>query len=232
MDPLPETTEAVEEYGPFVPDGDLLQELQELSDRVLAIVPELVGMSLTLVDENITLTLAATSLDSLRIDAAQYLDGGPCVDAVHEDEVIATVLSPLAEDRWQLFSLASAAYGVASSLSLPLHDADRVVGGINLYGSTPDAFDGRHDEVGEALGARASQAVTNADLTFSTRDRARLAPQTLRDEQTVTLAVGLLARRAGIPADEARQRLRSSAVQAALTELEVARAVISVISSR
>jgi hypothetical protein len=48
-----------------------------------------------------------------------------------------------------------------------------VYGGINLYGSTPSAFHGRHDELAALYGGRAGGAVTKADLSFTTLARAR-----------------------------------------------------------
>ena len=48
--------------------------------------------------------------------------------------------SPMVEEEWRLFASASAAAGVRSTLSFPLLYQDEVVGGVNLYASTTDAF--------------------------------------------------------------------------------------------
>ena len=77
----------------------------------------------------------------------------------------------------------------------------RVVGGVNLYASTPDAFDGHHDEVAEACGAWAEGAVTNADLSFSSRIRASAAPERLRDRGVVDVATGFVAEHQDIDTD-------------------------------
>ena len=55
-------------------------------------------------------------------------------------------LDALDELQWLLFARTSAANGVADSLSLPLRQNGRVTGSVNLYASTPNAFDGHHDE--------------------------------------------------------------------------------------
>ena len=144
-----------------------------MGDSAARIIPECVGLSLTLYDEDLTFTLVASSLPLAELDAMQYLDGGPCVQAVHDKaHRLEAVEELLDEDRWALFAQASAAAGVASSLSLPVLEHGRVVGGINLYASSADAFTGSPQRPGLGAGPSAAGAVTNADLAFETRLRA------------------------------------------------------------
>ena len=84
-----------------------------MGDSAARIIPECVGLSLTLYDEDLTFTLVASSLPLAdAIDAMQYLDGGPCVQAVHDDaHRVEAVDELLDEDRWALFAQASAAGG-------------------------------------------------------------------------------------------------------------------------
>jgi hypothetical protein len=102
----------------------------------------------------------------------------------------------------------------------------RVVVGVNLYASTPDAFDGRHDELAEVCGALASGAVTNADLAFTTRFRAAEAPDRLRDQNTVDRAAGVLMSERSISADEAVHQIRRAAHRAGITDTDMARAIL------
>ena len=142
MEPLPPTVEAFEKLD-RVGFPDAAAVLQRLGRRALAEVPECVGLSLTLVEDGITLTLVSSSLDVAQIDAMQYLDGGPCVAAVDDGLTVETHdLGLLDEDRWSLFSRSSAAAGVQSTLSLSISDGRSVVGGINLYAGVPNAFEG------------------------------------------------------------------------------------------
>ena len=71
----------------------------------------------------------------------------------------------------------------------------QVTGGVNLYASTADAFDGLHQTLAAALGGSAETAITNADLGFSTLERARRAPTVLRDRARIDTAAGILAAR-------------------------------------
>lgn len=215
MEPIPETAEAVEQYGPFLyENGDLLEQLVVLGDQVTLRVPECVGLSVSLIEHDVTFTLIATTEVVASLDAVQYVDGGPCVQAIEEHHVVTFGDDPLQEEEWQVFAAATAAAGVASTLSLPIVREGRTVGGFNLYASTRHAFDGKHEPVAGILGAWAGGAITNADLSFGTREMARRAPALLRESTDLAIAIGLVLRSRGIGADQAEDLLRDSAVRA------------------
>jgi len=198
-------------------------------------VTELVGLSLAITKEQHTFTLAVTDSEMAALDAAQYLDGGPCVDVGedHEDDIHRfRVTDPLDEDRWQLFAAASSAHGVASTLSLPVYADGELVGGVNLYAAIPDAFIGREDEVASLVGASPTQAIANADLSFSTRLEAAAAPQILRDRAVIETAIGLVAADKGIDIEGARHQLLDAAARAGVLLAQVARVVVSVFNSQ
>jgi GAF domain-containing protein len=206
-------------------DTDLPASLLSMGERVATVVPECVGLSLSIIDEGLTLTLVASGSRVAGLDAVQYADDGPCLEALEVGESLDMKVGDLLDEgRWLLFAQASAAVGVASSLSMPVIVDGEVVGGINLYASTPDAFEGRHEEIAEALGAAAEGAVSNADLSFSTRLRAAEAPERFQAELDIDIAVGVIAARHGLSPTEAHQRLRHAAAQAGITEAKAARA--------
>src|SRR6476659_3120402 len=62
MEPLPPTVEAFEKLD-RVGFPDAAAVMQRLGRRALAEVPECVGLSLTLIEDGITLTLVSSSLD-------------------------------------------------------------------------------------------------------------------------------------------------------------------------
>ena len=200
-----------------------------LARRVQSHVPQLVGLSMAVLQHGLTFTLASSALDIAVIDAAQYLDGGPCVDAVHRGEAIAANPGdPLDEAQWQLFSQLASARGIRSTLSLPLYDDGQLWGGLNLYAATPDAFVGHHHDLAGLLGSPPGEIVTNADLSFSSRLAAAAAPQQLRDRAQIDTAVGILAAQRRTSIDEARVHLREAAAQAGVDEVEVARVILIV----
>lgn len=236
MDPIAATQEAVDEHGPFTYQGkDLLLRLAALAEEIQHRVPSCVGLSLSLAELDVTFTFVATEKRVAVLDAAQYVDGGPCVEAIQTDSVVAFTTDDGAggQDRWPLFSRASAASGVASTLSLPLATIRQgeAVGGFNLYADERAAFDGRHEELAQVLGAWAGGAVTDADLGFSTRDVAQRAPAILREATRIIVAKALLARVRGLDEDEAERRLKDAAVRAGVPLDAVVDTVIGVLGA-
>jgi GAF domain-containing protein len=227
VEPIPESKEAVEEFGPFTDDEDLLDELIKKGERVRAIVPSCVGLSLALKENGVSFTLVASAAEIATLDALQYLDGGPCVEAA-ENERAFRATDPLDERRWQLFAQGTAATGVASTLSLPILAEGAVAGTVNLYAAAEDAFTGRHEEVAAIFDAWAPGAVTNADLSFSTRQAAEQAPQRLRDDVRIEVAAGVIASRNGLDLETARAKLSAAARRAGLSVARMAEAVIDI----
>ena len=226
LDPTPETMEAIKELTKLG-DIEVAVTLLQMSDDVQRVVPECVGLSLSLLDDELTFTAVATEDLAADLDAIQYLDGGPCVTAADTGETVTFHGSDiLDEEKWALFAKAGAAAGVASTLSLPIVRNGRVNAGVNLYGSTPDAFDGRHQQVAAVCGAWAQGAVTNADLAFRSRLEAAKAPQRVRDQRAIRQAVGLLAEAQHLTFDIAIERLRAAAARAGISEGQAARVVI------
>jgi GAF domain-containing protein len=225
VEPTPKTIEALRELAR---QGEVALgiELHGMASRVRAIVPELVGLSLGVVEDEVTLTLVASAEQFAGLDAVQYLDGGPCVAAVDRSEPVdADVMGLLDEGRWQLYAQASAAVGVGSSLSLPVMDGGRVVGGVNLYASTPDGFVGHHEAVAEAVGSDAAFAVANADLSFWTRKLAMEAPGRVRERGEINIALGIISEAHGVNMTVARKRLRDAAARAGISEAQAARTI-------
>jgi hypothetical protein len=226
LEPIPPTRETLEK---LVAQGDTMlpATLLRMGRRAKEIVPECVGLSLALIDKGLTLTLAATGDAVAGLDAVQYVDGGPCILGAHENSTIDVAPDDLLdEDRWLLYAQASAAAGVRSSLTLPiLGAAGAVIGTVNLYADTPDAFDGHHDALADALHACAAKAITNADLSFSTRLAALEAPQRLSGQYEINIALGIIAESQGVDIATARERLQQAAARAGISERQAARAV-------
>ena len=245
MEPLPETERALDEFSTY--GVDLRSLLIEMGRRAEAIVPSLVGLSLGLVQEGVTLTLVSSTEPDSAVDAdgAQDAAGpsgaeadpavvprprdGRCDDP--RDDPDATGLDDppagdaLDERSWSAYARTTASDGVRTTLSLPVVKGSRVVGDVNLYATTLDAFVGHHQELGAALGASAEGAVTDADLAFRTRDDAATAPTATAELRDVDLALGMVAAHDGIDIDAARARLESLALRAGVSLVAAARLV-------
>ena len=231
MQPLPEVEQAAGRLSALTDGVELLHGLEVLSEAALSLVPSLVGVSLTVVVDGEPFTVTATSQEIATLDAAQYLAGGPCLDAAGTDRH-RSVEDVLDEDRWQLYAHAAAAQGVRSSLSLPLGGAGGTTpGAINLYAGDVDAFRGKEHLLSEAFQTPADQFVANADLGFTTRDAARGLPRQLEVRDAVDRAVGVLCGTFGWSSREARERLGDAAGRADVPLDRVAELVIALASA-
>ena len=226
MEPIPETHEALEElerYG----DVELRGDLQRLTEQAKQRVPGLVGVSLSLVAEDLVLTYVASDVDVAALDAVQYTDDGPCLEAIRQEAVIETDTEALIDEgRWQLFAQASAAAGIRSSLSMPFRRQGVVTGGVNLYGGAGDTFEGHTQELAELFGAWARGAVTNADLSFATRLEAVKSPQKLRGQAYLDQAIGFLVAARGLEPRAAEASIQAAAARAGVAVHVLARALV------
>jgi GAF domain len=229
MEPIPETRETLRRLS-FDTDVDLEATLARQGAQVLEIVPDCVGISITYIDEGLTFTLVAAPEEIAVLDAIQYLHGGPCVEAATSgNRMDVRDVDPLDEGAWQRYARAGAAHGVASSLSLPIRqdgDEGHVVGSVNLYGASGNAFTGHHHQLAAVFGAWAAGAVSNADLSFSTRLAAAASPARARERSLLDEAVGVLAESEHLDVGSAERRLREAAARAGLTDVQIARAVL------
>jgi GAF domain-containing protein len=205
----------------------------DMGQAVVALAPDCVGLSVGLLDEGVTFTLVASSVDIAVLDATQYLDGGPCLAAEqHGESLTSDVEDLLDEGRWLTFAQASAAAGIASTLSVPLMADGRVTGGVNLYASTADAFDGKHQQLARAVGGSAQDVVTNADLGFTSRRRAAQAPAHLAEQHDIDVALGIIVARQGVSMDAAHEHLSAAAQRAGITEGALAHALMQLMNSQ
>jgi transcriptional regulator with GAF, ATPase, and Fis domain len=226
VEPVPETREALRRLS-ALGDHDLGRDLDDAASSLTTRLPGLVGFSISIVRERLTFTYLASAVSAAGLDAMQYLDGGPCEQAVHDGHVVAVDHDDLFDEgRWQLFAQAGQSFGVASTVSLPIIEGSEVVGSVNVYGSSSDTFDGRHDELARMFGAWAPGAVTNADLLFDSRLEAAHAPERIEDMSIVDVAVGLLVALHDMRPDQARERLTRAAAQSGLSLGETARLVL------
>ena len=195
----------------------------DLAGRLLEIVPDLVGVSVTFTG-GLTMTLIHPGSQAASLDALQLLDSG-LHDVSPPDPWPARPGHPLDEQQWHTFPTAEKHSGVESSLSLPV-DGPGAISCVDLYGATPNAFDGRVDAVSAAVGSSPTEAISNADLSFTTRLRAATSAAQLEEDYDVDLASDIVSGRHGVSQAEALDRLRRSAARADVPLRVLARVVI------
>lgn len=226
MTPPPEPR-AAPDAGSSGAAGDLLDGLLAVAERIRRVVPRLTGASLSVLTGGLTFTVVATSSATARLDAVQYLHGGPCVDDPGSCRALTTDGGDAAPNgRWHVFALANAAAGVASTLTLPVMEETRRVGSVNLYAASSRAFEGRHDTVAVLVEDWAAVAVHEADRSLRDRVAAETTPHHADDLGTVNRAIGTLISSRELAPGEAHAWLRNAAQRAGVTELDLARTLV------
>jgi len=154
-------------------------------------------------------TCAATAEFVGEIDTVQYQDlrEGPCITCMQTGRV--TVSGSLGSDgRWPHFGGRVARMGVHSALSLPLIVGGEVLGAINAYARTRDAFGEHAVELGSQFANPAAVSVHNAQLLDSARERTENIQRALAGRAVIDQAVGIIRSRTGASTEEAVERLK------------------------
>lgn len=222
MEPLAESSD---ELGRLLRHGDdeMVRSVSRMTNEAAALVPDLVGLTLGMVDEGLVYTVVATDPQIAALDGVQYVDDGPCVRAMQTGQTVhLDHLSQLDEGEWRLFAQAGAAAGVKSTLSLPIFENDRVTGGVNLYGAQVGTFEQHVPRLAEIFGAWLPGAVSNGDLALSTRFAVQQEPAHSEELKTTGAAVEVLVGTHGITAEQARRHLTEAAARAGVPVLALA----------
>jgi GAF domain-containing protein len=215
-------------------EEDLVGYLRAITRFALNEVPQCVGISITIIDDQgIPFTVTATDPYVRTLDGTQYLDDGPCLDSIRHGDPIA-VDDVLDERRWHAYAESAAARGIRSSLSLPLLFDGSTIGALNLYGSSPAAFDDRAHLLAELISGHAALAIRNADLSLQMADRAAVtsAAPSAEPDSRVEQAVTVLAQHKQLSPDEARHRLHSAAARAGSRPAQLAEAIFALNGTR
>jgi GAF domain-containing protein len=217
MEPVRGTKQALDI---LVSQGDpqVAVALMRMGREARRLIPSCIGLSLTFVGEDLTFTLVATGDELAGLDPPEAGEAGP---AHGMDEPCPEDL--LDERRWQEYARASAAAGVASSLSLPIVRDGCAIGSVSVYAAMPDAFDEGRAVLAAALGVEAEGAIANADLEFRSRRAAAQAPGRLTDADDVDIAIGLVATLLHVGVSDAEERLRDAARRVGISPGRAAR---------
>lgn len=194
-----------------------------MTREAAALVPDLVGLTLGVIAEDVVYTVVATDPQIAALDGVPYVDDGPCVRAMQPGQTVyLDHLSELDEGEWGLLAQAGASAGVKSTLSLPIFENDEVTGGVNLYGSQVGTFEHHAAGLAKIFGAWLPGAVSNADLAFSTRFAVEAAPARKEALETIGSAVDVLVGTHRVSHAQAQRHLEESAARAGVPTLALA----------
>lgn len=171
-------------------------------------IPGVDGASVAILRPPKVQTCSATDEFVAAIDAVQYeeLNEGPCITCMQTARV--TVSGSLgSDDRWPRFGGRVARMAVHSALSLPLVIDDGVIGAINTYARTRDAFGEHAVELGTQFAAPAAVSVYNGHLLAGAQERTHQLQRALDNRAVIDQAIGIIRSRSGGSAEEAFDRL-------------------------
>ena len=188
---------------------DLLRDVAEFAAQA---IPGTDGAGVALIDPRHGIpsaqTWAATAVLVHEIDTVQYdeLNEGPCITCMQSRRP--TVSGSLGSDsRWPRFGGRVARMRVHSALALPLIVGDQVIGSINAYAKSRDAFAEHAVRLGSQFARPAAVSVYNAQLLAHAQERTMRLQRALQSRAVIDQAIGIIRSRSGGTAEEAFDRL-------------------------
>jgi GAF domain-containing protein len=190
--------------------------LAEVLDRLVVIGRDALDgaddVSITLVRRDRPWTAAYTGELALDADELQYERGyGPCIDA-GVSGVVLRVDDMRTESRWPDYAAKVAARGVLSSLSVPLPLQTDVVGALNCYARTPNAFGDDEVEVGTEVANHIAVAVANLVAYADAAEYAEQMREAMASRAVIEQAKGVIMAQNRCDAERAWEILRKASM--------------------
>jgi GAF domain-containing protein len=165
-----------------------------------------------------------------QVDEIQYqYDNGPCLTSLDTGEMV--LIDDLATDeRWDGYQMPALAHGVRSSISLPLHAEQKVIGALNLYAMRPGAFGPREQATALRFADEASRALTLAVRLAERAEMSQNLKQALASRAVIDQALGIIMGQNRCSADEAFDILRTTSQNRNVKLRDIAAAIVAAVS--
>ncbi|MEP7764625.1 GAF and ANTAR domain-containing protein [Sanguibacter sp. 25GB23B1] len=170
--------------------------------------------------------LASTShrVSELEIFQIQQ-DSGPCIDTIASGRPVTVVGAEAVRARWPVVGLSIVSRGYSAVHAFPLVWRGRVLGGLNVFTGSDDAWDEQQLAVGQTFADVATLAVVHLP-ELSEHDLDGRIHRALEGRVVIEQAKGALAHVSGISPEEAYDHLTRLADERGATLTVVAREVI------
>jgi GAF domain-containing protein len=180
-------------------DESLDDLLLRVAFGAVSAVPNVDGVSITMLDSAVACTVAYTDERVLPLDAEQYASRrGPCLEALDTRRAVRVAMAS-EEQRWPEFVAAARADGVRATLSIPLIVAstvagqdDELVGSLNAYSRTTPAFDLVDEKLTCLYLDAASQAIAHARYRQRAQETIDQLERALASRPGIEQAIGAL----------------------------------------
>ncbi|WP_375483498.1 GAF and ANTAR domain-containing protein [uncultured Jatrophihabitans sp.] len=194
---------------------DLEVVLTQIAELAASAAPGADGAGVTLMQAGSAtpkvVAWAVTDPIVREIDRLQYdiCHEGPCLTAMQSRR--SQVSGSLGSDeRWRRFGGRVARLQVHSALALPLIVLGDVVGALNIYARTRDAFTAHSVRLAERFAQSAAVSVGNIQLLHAAHTRATQLQTALSSRALIDQAIGIVRSRTGGSEREAFDRLRQT----------------------
>jgi GAF domain-containing protein len=171
-------------------------------------------------------TAGASDALTVQLDDLQYeADEGPCLSAIRSGSPV-QVDEFISDRRFPTFAAAAAAVGASSCLSLPLSLGEETIGGLNLYGDAPHAYNEISVKAGEEIAGQASLVVASVrayERSLKLVDQLHLA---MGSRAEIEQAKGILMARSHCDADRAFDVLRRASQRQNVKLRDIAHTIV------
>lgn len=208
--------------------------VEQMLDRAAALAGAVIhppaSCGITVNRDHQPFTIAASDQVAAHVDEVQYGAGdGPCLQTLRTGKPV-HVVDMATERRWGPYPAHAMAYGVRSSLSLPLRGDSAIKGALNLYATSPHAFDDGAQQRAELFTTHVSALLTAVvrqarQVELSDQLRGALAARTVIDQ-----AVGIVMDQQRCDAARAFEFLREASQHQNRKLREIAGDIVTAVS--
>ena len=200
----PDPAAAFAELAKIVLGEPLDVSLRQVAELAKQTVPGVEDVSVTLMENDKPRTVVFTGPLAVQLDERQYETGfGPCLDAATTGNTITVDNQELATTAYPDFSPVARSAGILHTVSVGLPLAQRVIGGLNIYGSDALPFAQPVVELAEAFAGYAAVAVANAARYSSADEMAEQMRMAMKSRAVIEQAKGIIMARDHCDPDQA-----------------------------
>ena len=211
----------------LVDDFDVVEFLSMLTSRVveLSIATE---AGILLADETGNLQVMAASKERTRLLELFQIQNaeGPCQECYTTGRPVEVPDLELERDRWPRFAPRALEVGIRSVQAVPMRLRGEVLGAMNLFIAQPGGVDPADRTLVQALADIATIGLLQRRTTLNAQLHLGQVQHALHSRIVIEQAKGIIAQQAGIPIDDAFERLRTHARNHNRRLHDLARAVI------
>ena len=182
--------------------------LRKIADLAQETIQGVQATSVTMMEKDKARTVVFTSPLAVQLDERQYEIGfGPCMDAAVTGQMVTVDTRNPGSSAYPAFAEIALRAGVRHIVSVGMPMNERVVGGLNIYGSDELPFTGTAVDIAQTFAGYAAVAVSNAASYHDALDLAAQRLAAMQSRAVIEQAKGIIMAERRCDADTAFQVL-------------------------